>query len=436
MNDLSYWKTELILFLDTEHLFNAVGFNGILYQQIFKDFYGLAIEVRRKGKRLIKLKYLEETEREIDDFFHVAELIIEKKQSLNPSKPAMIDIIRGCNVKSDVIAKKAAFFNELRRMGIYRGDLLFKKINNQFNIEDQNTVASIAKDLNQKGISFTEEKCFSILKTFSKINTLREGKNSRFFEDIGCILVSGRSLTNFIAFHPLIKGNKDIPFATDIDFVTNRLWFKLKKGLANQQSTPNSLNILAKAQAVLSGQINKSISEKFNKLEDDFLNGKLPKTEAEFLSNSLRERSSVPEQLVPEKVSSAIAFLNYDGYEHHLREKTLLLQKVDEGEKAKRQLQQMRDKEFAEKEKIIKTKSLIRTSLIGLAIIASIMFIYYVLCCLIFRCASEKDSELAIYSTIIAVAIGTLPFMKIRGGINWLKKINKKYIEHENSKFT
>lgn len=109
LNNLNSWRSPLVLFLDTEHLFNAVGFNGTLYGQLFKDLYDLTNEVRLKGKRLITLRYFGDCEAEIDSFFYVAELIIEGKASLDPSKTAMISILDGCESKSDVIAKKAFF---------------------------------------------------------------------------------------------------------------------------------------------------------------------------------------------------------------------------------------------------------------------------------------------------------------------------------------
>ena len=49
INELGKWNSELTIFLSTEHLFNALGFNGILYQQIFDDFDKLVSEINFSG---------------------------------------------------------------------------------------------------------------------------------------------------------------------------------------------------------------------------------------------------------------------------------------------------------------------------------------------------------------------------------------------------
>jgi len=97
INELGKWNTELTIFLSTEHLFNSLGFNGILFQQIFDDFYKLVYEINlsnknKYGEKLIQLKYLDETKDEVNAFFQTAELIHKGTFALDPSKPAMKSI--------------------------------------------------------------------------------------------------------------------------------------------------------------------------------------------------------------------------------------------------------------------------------------------------------------------------------------------------------
>lgn len=437
LNNLNSWKTPLVLFLDTEHLFNAVGYNGTLYGQLFKDLYDLANEVRLKGKRLITLRYFDECEKEIDGFFYVAELIFEGKASLDPSKMAMLSILDGCESKSDVIAKKALFYSRLKEMGITCGNSLLNGVDDQCNIESTSLLVELVKETKEKGWKFNEEKCANALRMFSKVNTLRKGDSAKHFEDIGCILVSGSSLTGFLAFHPSIKSaNHEIPFATDLDFITNRLWFRLKKGLAKQLSTPQSLNVLAKAQVVLSSQINNSIAAKFDKIQADYTNGKISKSEAEYLSNELRTKRSVPEQLTPEEISPAMDFLSHEGYEHHIREKSALLKKAQEGEKAKVELEAIKSAQRKNKERRVRIKSLIRVSAIGLALIAVVFSAYYAVYLLILSYAAGQDSTLTIFSIIMAFVLGTIPLIKIKHCFKWLRNQHEKYTEIECNKIT
>lgn len=101
LNQLGTWNTELTVFLDTEHLFNALGYNGIVYEEIFHDFYKLVGEInlsnkRKTGKNKIHLKYFDEIKKEIDDFFYAAEMTVKNRGSFDPSKTAMISISNGC----------------------------------------------------------------------------------------------------------------------------------------------------------------------------------------------------------------------------------------------------------------------------------------------------------------------------------------------------
>lgn len=119
LSTLGSWRGNLIIFLDSEHLFNATGLNGVLYKTLFDDFKGLVNEVNRnrKGGR-IELKYLEETSTDIESFFYAAEKIIGRKDIIDPSKTAMINICNGCKYRSDVLTKKAEFMAKLARLNI------------------------------------------------------------------------------------------------------------------------------------------------------------------------------------------------------------------------------------------------------------------------------------------------------------------------------
>lgn len=109
LNDLGKWNTVLTIYLDTEHLFNATGYSGTLHKQLFDDFHGLVNEINQSGKNLISLKYFEECGDEVDNFFHVAELIINGKLSLDPSKKAMQNVLNGAKQEAILLQLKRAF---------------------------------------------------------------------------------------------------------------------------------------------------------------------------------------------------------------------------------------------------------------------------------------------------------------------------------------
>ena len=80
-------KHELTLYLDTEILFDLLGYNGSVYETLSKDFYKLVQKGRRNGK--ITLTYFPHVKSEIERFFKSAEIIVEGRGYFNDEKPAM-----------------------------------------------------------------------------------------------------------------------------------------------------------------------------------------------------------------------------------------------------------------------------------------------------------------------------------------------------------
>ena len=120
LNDIGSWKTELRIFLDQEILFNIAGYNGELYKQLFYDFYNLVKEINTKSsKKLIKLEYFNCVAIEIDKFFKIAERIVDGKEILDSSNPAMAAITQGCNSVADIVTKKVQFYEILKVHSIH-----------------------------------------------------------------------------------------------------------------------------------------------------------------------------------------------------------------------------------------------------------------------------------------------------------------------------
>jgi hypothetical protein len=52
LSTLGKWSGDLVVYLDTEHLFSAVGLNGVLFKKIFDDFNNLVKEVNSKKRKV------------------------------------------------------------------------------------------------------------------------------------------------------------------------------------------------------------------------------------------------------------------------------------------------------------------------------------------------------------------------------------------------
>lgn len=329
INELGKWNTELTIFLSTEHLFNALGYNGILFQQIFDDFHKLVNEINVSGRnnygeKLIQLKYLEETKEEVDAFFQTAESIHKRTFSLDPSKPAMKSILDGCKSPSDIKSKRIRFDMDLKQKGIVLQSFSHSIYNHtEFVVEDENILAELKKESTQRGRPFDENLCRQFFRVFTKINYYRGGESKKKFENIGHIFITGNRFALYLAHQSKVKFlEDDIPFAKDIDYMTNKFWFKLKKGFSEKQGLPKSFDVITKAQLVLSSQLNQTVFQEYNKLQRQFKDGILTSEEAMERSYLLREKPNKPEEITAENVEASLSFLNTESYfEDMAREK-------------------------------------------------------------------------------------------------------------------
>lgn len=317
LKDLGKWKNELVIYLNTEYLFNALGYNGILFKDIFFDFYKLVEEINSQDKgKLIHLKYLPETQEEIDSYFYSAESILLKKQRLRPWKVAMKTIVESCKEPSDIVAKKVNFYSELEKLGIefQEFDLDIKEYG-EFNIEDQGVVEELKEFSKSNKREFDEDTCYQFFRIFTKVNYFRKGKNNKPFEKIGHIFITDSSFGKYLGHNNNVKfENSDASFAKDIDYVTTRFWIKLKKGFSEKTDFPKSFNVLTKARIILSSQINASLSKEYNKLMTETKSGKLSDEEALERSYALRKKPNLPMDITADNIDSTFDFLNNEDY--------------------------------------------------------------------------------------------------------------------------
>ena len=375
INQLGSWKNDLTIYLGTEHLFNALGYNGILYKEIFDDFNKLVFEINSSQKnanakrKKIELKYLEETKIEIDNFFQTAESIKKGYKTLDPSKLAMETILKKSSTLSDIKTLRVQFDIELNRLGIEFQDFNYSIDRTaQYNVVDQNVIDELKKQSEEKGRYFNEDNCQYYFKLFTKINTFRRGINNNRFEKCGHLYVTETAFVKYLAHNNLVKfDDYDTPFAKDIDFVTTRFWFTLKKGFSNKQSLPKSFDVITKAKIILSSHLTNGISKSYENLLADKKSGKLTDEEAIARSYSLREKPNTPEEITIDNLDDALDFILNDNhledfYREKVRKEQLLETTQREKEELQLALQAYKDKEEQDKEEQEKNEFNVRKS--------------------------------------------------------------------------
>lgn len=359
INQLGRWNEELTIYLSIEHLFNCVGFNGELFQEIFQDFLNLVSEIntsfkgklRGERKKLIELKYLEETKIEVDDFFKTAEKIKKGYLRLDPSKLAMQNILKNCTSLSDVKSKQVNFYHDLKRKGILYQDFRFNINNAEYNVVDNDLIDQLKSASEEKGKYFDEYYCEQCLNIFTKINYFRKGNSNLSFEKIRHVYLTENNFAKYLAHNNNVKfGDYDTAFAKDIDFAISKFWFKLKKGFNNKSGLPKTFDVINKAKIIISSHLNTSVSDSYNKLQLEYKDGSLSKEQAVDLSLAYKERPNSPEQFNAENIDNTLDFLFDEQYlEDFLREKsrkeTLLEETTKEKERLENELNEIKKKE-------------------------------------------------------------------------------------------
>lgn len=361
LNDLGAWNTQITIFIETEILFHFAGYNGELFKILFNDFFTFVKEINsqsinKDGKKKIHLKYFIEVKNEIERFFKKAEFIINGEDTLNPSKTAMASIVNGCKTPSDIIEKKAIFYNLLKTNGITEDTYTeyYSAKNHKFNIEDQSIIESLQSSI------VTDYDIRENLKFLNYVNILRQGSSDRNFENIGYILLSGNATTIQLAWHDLIKPNGNVPLATTLTFLTNKLWFKLGKGFG-KNNYPKTFDIITKAQIVLSTQVNDSISYKYDSLQEKLKKGELNEKQALATIVELRRESKKPEDIKADDLSDILDSISENNIEKYVQEQELFKiqtqKQKEENEDLKKELLKANIK-YQQKEQTVELQNL------------------------------------------------------------------------------
>ena len=427
ISQIGSWKGQLIIFLDTEHLFNALGYNGELYKRIFGDFYNLVKEANRSSKGRIELKYSSKIKNEVDNFFYAAEKILESSKVVDPSKPAMVEIVNGSANRSEIVEKKARFITDLDRMNIKeQPEIDIYQDDGRYIVAGQDDINKLHEEFRSY---YSVDEISDVLTEFNEINCYRTDKKAWAFENTKAILLTEMTLKRKIALSKIIRDKDEIPYSTTIEFITERLWFKLNKGFNQSSSVPVTFDVITKAKLVLASQVNNRVSENYKNLNSKLLSGELTTDTAALMLADLRKNVSRPED-ISDKFDASLDFLSNDAYESVLRDRSILQQKVEEGEKAKEELDDIKIQAKSYLRDQIKQRARTRYRisvcmhyLIAPLIFALILFLFY---------NSTKDSVLDIIWGLFAIVSIIFPFFLKKShhisSLRYARKFYKKEI--------
>jgi hypothetical protein len=435
INEVQSWRNQLTIYLDTEHLFNISGYNGEVYKKLIDDLLSIVKEIniehqKKKSERAINFKFLEETELEVKSFFFAAKKIISGESNRRLSSVAMNNILNGASSVSDIIKKESEFFRALKLLGIIKEDPIELYENHRLNIEDP-IIFKKYQDENR------EEEISAILKSFTAVNIKRKGNNRNSFENIGFIILTGSFLKLQISSDLNLKiTDGDFSFATNVYYATNRLWFRLNRGLGFKSQLPTSLDVVAKAQMLLSSHLNSSVRDEYNKLENELETGN--KTIEDVQDYYIKLRSSVvkPEEIVPENIEEKVKFL-YDekDMESFQEEQAILRKKAVAYDELIKTEQENKTKAIYEARlllindcKILRDAIARKKKAYRIISIIAIAICTVVIAAGIFSLITKNDTPLSIISLIIGLLFGIPSIVKRKKFLDFLdKKAQVKY---------
>jgi len=320
------WSNELTIYLDTEILFHLAGYNGEIFKKKATTMFRYINEICRKSEK-IHLRYFKEVENEIDTYFYVAENIKRGQRFLKPNNSAMSAIVNGAKDISDIATRRSDFYQLLKANRIFKDDYIeyFSEHNFKYNIIDLKTIEEIEKENDKNDIRDN-------VRFINYINILRKGKSIQKFEDSKYILLTGNSTTLKISLdRKHFRDKRNIPLATDIDFLVNKLWFKLSKGFGNEHK-PYTIDIITKAKVTLSSHLSDSLSGKYDEVTKEYKENRITKDTLLNRVHDLRMKTKSPEILSEDNAENVLIDITEDSLEKFLLEQEYFKQEAQKNE--------------------------------------------------------------------------------------------------------
>ncbi len=290
---------DLVLFLDMEVLFDLVGLNGTVFQELAKDMYKLVKEANQKKKR-ISLCYFEQTRKNIEHFFAAAESILNGT-SIQKDSTAMNSILSKCKSASDVVDQQSDFFYRLKYeygVGEEKPFDYYEESLQRYNFRSPEDLQEIQENI----------------ELISKINILRKGEPCKDYLKARYILVSETRKTielsnKYLAeMHPgTSEGNYAASYAVNMSFITNLLWYKLNKGFGRNEF-PKNIDVVIKAKLVLASCIGQRIQKSYDDCMNEYNQGKLTADQVQARLYAIHQKMSNPEDITAENIDDCLDF--------------------------------------------------------------------------------------------------------------------------------
>lgn len=350
------WTDKLTIYLDTEFLFSCAGYNDSYPRDVFLELYDLVKEIntsyRRRTKKednLVELRYFRDTRDVYLALINTAKCLKASNGVPDPSKKALLKIMSESATVFDIDTHRAKIDAVLKdTYHIIYDDRDYNNIitDPRFIVYDEKTVTELSDNFNPKKDETTTRKIDYYSRVYTIINGLRSGKNVGIFEQCRYIFLTGSRIGHGTS-KAARPNTKTVSFATDIDFLVSRFWFKLNKQLVSNQ-IPVSLDIVARSQAVLTREVSRKVKLLYEELKQKDLSS----AEQQSLYANLTEAERFPAPYNSDSTENVLTFIGVSDIDEMIKDQKILKQNALEAEKVKKDLAEIAE-ELARKDEEI-----------------------------------------------------------------------------------
>lgn len=344
------WDKPLTLYFDVENLFSLEGLNGEPYKSLSNDLLELIQNCNKKRKeKLINIKYFGSVKREVESYYNAAFELLRKGRKTFQNKTAMANILASCEYPSDAQEKKTRFFQWLKYRDIIEYDeSTYSEEDYKYNIIDNETIIKLKEQFSR----YNENELENIQKVLNKINYLRKGQNNSFYNSGHFFVTGTRAMLN-IAKHSDILRPESVPLATNVEYLTERIWSKTNASFGSNK--PNTVNAVIIAKLILSNRVHVSINEKYEELQKEYKENHLSEDDANEILANLKETRNSLNKINNESAEQIVEFLD-SPIDAIIEKKNAILAQVQEKEERISILEREKEESISiseqEKEKI------------------------------------------------------------------------------------
>lgn len=312
LSEVGKWTTNLNIYLELEILFYIAGYNGELHKSLYHQLleYIDDINADQKSKeKYINLYYTQYVKEEIEGYFRAAERAFEKREIIDPARKPMLYILKDARSKSDIQTKKIQFYNLLSGRGILPIEIDFYSPENQrYSKVDESVYKHNDENIEtDKGNDYVR-KCTDKI---NQIEILRKNNNIGL-KDIKHILLTANGTILKCAYSKFTYHAGEVPKATVLDFLVDRLWFELNKGFGKGKF-PKTIDMVSRARMALSLLTTNKISKVYDEIKEQFERGEITQKEVTAIISELRKHPVTPDEINVENLEKEVSFLkDYD----------------------------------------------------------------------------------------------------------------------------